>query len=221
MRCQITENIQRQGFILIDGANQSVIMEELVIIPFFENLHYHFHFKEYQSMKTQPYLKAFEDFLEQEIKQEDSFVIDYEQEKKEWLNNIDEFYNLIQAFIGDYLKQGKIIEERKIIKLQEDNFGEYEVEQLTLKIGKKRLIFTPVGRFVVGCNGRIDLDSSLGSVRFLLVPKDFDKPSTFFMGHFSPQTKWCWKIATPPPQVSYLELTQQSFFEALMEVANA
>ena len=167
------------------------------------------------------YRTDFENFLEQEAKQDDSLVINYEQEKQKWLVNIDEFYNLIRGFVGNYLKQGKIIEEWKTIKLLEDNFGEYQVQQLILKIGKKRLILKPIGRFVVGCNGRIDLDSSLESVRFLLVPKDFDKPSIFFMGDCTPQTKWCWKIATPPPKGSYLELTVQSFFEALMDVANA
>ena len=172
-------------------------------------------------MSKKPYIEQFEEFLSQQELEKVNSLIDYEVEKETWLSNIDEFYNLIRGFVSNYIKQGKIIEEQKTIKLQEDNFGEYQVQQLILKIGKKRLIFKPVGRFVVGCNGRIDLDSSLGSVRFLLVPKDFDKPSTFFMGDFSPQTEWCWKIATPPPQVSYLELTEQSFFEALMEVANA
>jgi hypothetical protein len=172
-------------------------------------------------MSKKPYLEQFEEFLSQQELEKVNLLIDYEAEKQKWLDNINEFYDLIRRFVGNYLKQGKITEEWKTIKLQEDNFGEYQVEQLTLKIGKKTLIFKPIGRFVVGCNGRIDLDSSFGSVRFLLVPKDFDKPSTFFMGDFSPQKKWCWKIATPPPKVIYLELTEQSFFEALMEVANA
>ncbi|MFM7190565.1 MAG: hypothetical protein ACKOX2_07075 [Microcystaceae cyanobacterium] len=169
-------------------------------------------------METQTYLKKFEDFLQQEMEQDDTPSIDYEAEKQKWLSDIDEFYHSVRGFVDDYLKQGKIIEERKTIKLHEDNFGEYQVEQLIFKIGKKRLIFKPIGRFVVGCHGRIDLDSSFGSVRFLLVPKHFDRPSTFFMSDLG---SWCWKIATPPPQVSYLELTKQSFLEALMEVANA
>ncbi|MEB3193406.1 MAG: hypothetical protein VKL42_23945 [Snowella sp.] len=63
------------------------------------------------------YLTDFENFLEQEAKQDASLVIDYEQEKQKWLVNIDEFYDLIRGFIGNYLKQGKIIEERKTIKL--------------------------------------------------------------------------------------------------------
>ena len=171
-------------------------------------------------MATKQYLKQFEKFLEQEAEQDDSSVIDYEQEKKEWLTKIDEFYALIQEFIGDYLKQGKIIQEWKIIQLQEDYFGEYDVKQLMLKIGKKRLIFKPIGRFLIGFNrGRIDLLSDIGTVRFVLLPKDLESPQVTDFNNSN--AKWCWKIATSPPKVSYLELTEQSFFEALMEVVNA
>ena len=80
-------------------------------------------------MATKQYLKQFEEFLEQEAEQDDSSVINYEQEQKEWLARIDEFYNLIQEFIGDYLEQGKITQEWKNIQLQEDHFGEYDVKQ--------------------------------------------------------------------------------------------
>jgi hypothetical protein len=171
-------------------------------------------------MATKQYLKQFEKFLEQEAEEEESSVIDYEQEKKEWLTKIDEFYALIQEFIGAYLKQGKITQEWKIIQLQEDYFGEYDVKQLMLKIGKKRLIFKPIGRFLIGFNrGRIDLLSDIGTVRFVLLPKDLESPQVTDFNNSN--AKWCWKIATSPPKVSYLELTEQSFFESLMEVVNA
>jgi len=172
-------------------------------------------------METQTYLKKFEDFLQQETEQDDAPSIDYEQEKQEWLANIDEFYALIQGFISDYLKQGKITQEWKTIQLQEDYFGEYDVPQLILKIGKKRLIFKPIGRFLIGFNrGRIDLSSEIGTVRFVFLPKELESPQITPLdpGFY---VQWCWKIATSPPQVSYLELTQQSFFEDLMEVVNA
>lgn len=173
-------------------------------------------------MSKKQYLKRFEDFLsEQESENNEFLAIDYEEDKQKWLAKIDEFYELVQEYIHGYLEQGKIGEEWKTLQLQEDHFGEYEVKQLILKIGKKRLIFKPVGRFIVGCQGRIDLISDLGSVRFLLVPKDFDEPSTFFLGHFTPQTQWLWKIASRPPKVSYLEITEETFFQALMEVVNA
>lgn len=176
-------------------------------------------------MTTKQYLKEFEDFLtQQEYENNNSLTSDYETEQREWLAKIDEFYNLIQEFIGDYLEQGKITQEWKNIQLQEDHFGEYEVQQLMLKIGKKRLIFKPIGRFLIGFNrGRIDLSSDVGTVRFVLLPEDLESPQiTDFNHSFNPSNaKWCWKIATSPPKVSYLELTEQSFFEALMEVVNA
>lgn len=171
-------------------------------------------------MATKQYLKQFEEFLEQEAEQDDSSVINYEQEQKEWLARINEFYNLIQEFIGDYLEKGKITQEWKNIQLQEDHFGEYNVKQLMLKIGKKRLIFKPIGRFLIGFNrGRIDLSSDIGTVRFVLLPEELESPQITDFNHSN--AKWCWKIATSPPKVSYLELTEQSFFEALMEVVNA
>ena len=173
-------------------------------------------------MSKKQYLKQFEDFLtQQESENNESPAIDYEKDKRKWLAKIDEFYELIQEFIRDYLKQGKINEEWKTIQLQEDYFGEYEAKQLILKIGKKRLICKPIGRFVVGCHGRIDLSSDSGNLRFLLVPQHFDKPQYYFFGElFNPNTQWIWKIATSPPNTQYLELTEENFFNALMEIIN-
>jgi hypothetical protein len=34
------------------------------------------------------------------------------------------------------------------------------------------------------------------------------------------EIKWKWKIATSPPTIQYIELTQESLFQTLMEVAN-
>jgi hypothetical protein len=34
------------------------------------------------------------------------------------------------------------------------------------------------------------------------------------------EIEWAWKIATSAPRIEYIELTQDSLFQALMEVAN-
>ncbi|MEB3311731.1 MAG: hypothetical protein VKJ02_16015 [Snowella sp.] len=173
-------------------------------------------------MSKKQYIKQFEDFLtRQEFENNESLAIDDEKDKQKWVAEIDDFYEIIQGFIHEYLKQGKIRQEWQKIQLQEDFFGEYEVKQLMLKIGKKRLIFKPIGRFVVGCRGRIDLFSDLGSIRFLLVPQHFDKPQDYFLGELlNPNIKWTWKIATPPPSTQYLEITGENFFNALMEIVD-
>jgi hypothetical protein len=32
--------------------------------------------------------------------------------------------------------------------------------------------------------------------------------------------EWAWKISTPPPEMKFIELTQEAFFEMVLEVAN-
>ena len=74
-------------------------------------------------------------------------------------------------------------------------------------MGNTRIVFTPIGRIILGTLGRIDMSSDFGSVRFVVVSNDSN-------------TKLIWKIITPPPQVLYLEVNEESFFEALMEIIN-
>ena len=123
-------------------------------------------------MATKQYLKQFEDFLSQkEVEGRDQPVIDDEKIKEDWLAQIDKFYSLIQNFLDNYLQEGKILKEWKTIQLNEEILGEYEVQQLILKIGNTRVLFTPIGRIILGALGRIDMSSDFGSVRFIVLPK--------------------------------------------------
>jgi hypothetical protein len=159
-------------------------------------------------METKQYLRQFEEFLSQkESENQDKPIIDYEQIKEEWLAKNKEFYSLIQKFLHDYLEQGKIVTEWKTVELSEELLGQYEVQQLILKIGNTRIVFTPIGRIVIGTLGRIDMSSDLGSVRFVVVSNESN-------------AELIWKIITPPPEVLYLDVTEESFFEALMEIIN-
>ena len=159
-------------------------------------------------MDTTQYIKQFEEFLSQkEAEGRDQPVIDDEKIKEDWLAKIDEFYSLIQKFLHDYLQEGKIVKEWKTIQLSEETLGEYEVKQLILKIGNTRIVFTPIGRIILGALGRIDMSSDFGSVRFVIVSNEFN-------------AELIWKIITPPPEVLYLDVTEESFFEALMEIIN-
>jgi hypothetical protein len=190
-------------------------------------------------MDTTQYIKQFEEFLSQkEAEGRDQPVIDDEKIKEDWLAKIDEFYSLIQKFLHDYLEEGKIVKEWKTIQLSEETLGEYEVKQLILKIGNTRIVFTPIGRIILGALGRIDMSSDFGSVRFLVLPKKSNKSSLLSVSeNHSPNInslnisigsnhehdsnmELTWKIITPPPHIDYLDVTKKSFFEALMEISN-
>ena len=67
-----------------------------------------------------------------------------------------------------------------------------------------------------------------GRTRLVLADSGADGPLRKLLGGIGKpepeaapkKIKWRWKIATRPPAIHYIELTQESLFEALMEIAN-
>ncbi len=90
----------------------------------------------------------------------------------------------------------------------------------------------PIGTLLIGTRGRVDVIGPSGQTRFLLVNKDASRPNIRITGVVRGQqivprpeepqmpVTWTWKIATSPPRIEYIELTQESLFRALMEVSN-
>jgi hypothetical protein len=158
--------------------------------------------------------------------------VDWTRERDEWLRHLGELYEMIESFLKGYTTSGAIKLGYKSIQLNEENIGTYEARQMTLKIGQLEITLKPVGTLIIGAKGRVDVVGHAGRARFLLVDKDASR------GRFevtiisnnqaaAPSNKaqkeitWTWKIATPPPRVDYIELTQESLYRTLMEVVNA
>ena len=65
------------------------------------------------------------------------------------------------------------------------------------------------------------MEGKAGKVKFLLTDKNSTKTKVqIYQGKPAKNIKWAWKISTPPPAVQLLELNEESFFDALMEVIN-
>ena len=103
---------------------------------------------------------------------------------------------------------------------------------MILKIGGQEIVLTPVGTLLIGSKGRVDVIGPAGRTRLILVDREASAPTIKVSVHIGgkPQAaakeplhkkiNWAWKIVTTPPAVRFLELTQESFFRALMEIAN-
>jgi hypothetical protein len=103
---------------------------------------------------------------------------------------------------------------------------------MIVQIGRRQITMTPVGTLLVGAKGRVDVVGPAGRTRFVLVSSEASSPVikvTVSIGgkpdSLAPEVtpkeiKWAWKIATSPPTISYIELTQESLFQVLMEVVN-
>lgn len=174
--------------------------------------------------------KNFESFLgKQDLKEEEQ--IDWNERKNDWLRHIDKFYQIVQVFLKEYLDQGKVSIHTKPLTLNEEYIGSYEAEKCHLRMGSQEVVFSPVGTRIIGSRGRIDMEGRAGKVIFLLVDKESEGISIktrIYTGGETPKEKdeekkeiiWTWKIATPPPLFRYVDLNEESFFDALMEVTN-
>ncbi len=172
----------------------------------------------------------FEEVVDQLI-QKNPHKTDKEKRLKEWELYRIQFYNKVDEFLNEYVSVGKIQCEEAEEKIYEDYIGEYKVKKLTITLGYKTASLVPIGTFLFGAKGRIDLKGSHGKIRFVLV----DKKATSFNKEIpvriksngekiereqtNPEiTDWEWKISTNPPNTNYIDFKQDTFLSALLEV---
>lgn len=175
---------------------------------------------------------TFDEFIAEQTAKSDESGIDRDKEIKEWEQQLDRFYNAVEAFLHSYIEEGKVRLHYGKKQLHEELLGNYQVKSLVIEIGSNRICLDPVGMFLIGAKGRVDMIGSYGTVKFVLVPQDSSEPKISVKirsekedpppeDHLNPIAQWDWKIATPPPNIKYVELREESFKDAIMEVLNA
>jgi hypothetical protein len=160
--------------------------------------------------------------------------IDWNKKRDEWLERLDELYGRIHEFLTRYVDEGQIQIESQPIDLYEENIGAYSAKQLTVKIGRKRVLFRPVGTLLIGSKGRVDVIGPRGtSVPMLLIDSKARKASDLIRVQVGVDGKlpevpkrgpgevsWEWKMITRPPERRFIELNPETFYEMILEVAN-
>ena len=182
---------------------------------------------------------SFDDFVDQQIAEaEQAQAMDWPQRREDWIKHLEKFYELALGFLEKYIQEEKI-HIRWITKhINEDYIGNYDVKSLEVSIGAViKIHFDPIGTNLIGAKGRVDMHGPHGTVRFVLVPKTDSSPPPVTIQEESksstvelkmsigtPNIKYedcVWKISTMPPNIQYIELEEESFLSAIMEVANA
>jgi hypothetical protein len=176
--------------------------------------------------------RQFDEFVKREQQQSVSFNPEFE--KEEWLRSLDALYTRIESFLQEYISSGEVKREYRPVDLTEEYIGSYAAKEMVLSIGRRKVRLTPVGTFIIGAKGRVDLTGPNGSFQIMLVDSKVTKTSdliqvTVTVGNKSPKPKspeqpkdiqWEWKTVTRPPERRFIELTQEVFFELVMEAAN-
>jgi len=175
--------------------------------------------------------QAFEDFINRQAAGTAEQEINWAQQRDEWLQYLDQFYETVKRFVDEYVRAGKIQLTFHSKEMHEEDIGEYEAKSLELKIGSSTIRFNPVGTNLIAAKGRVDMIGAKGTVKFVLVPKDSAGPRITFHVYTENEkppaaepaqavTEWAWKISTPPPNVRFMEIEEESFYTAMMEVTN-
>lgn len=182
-------------------------------------------------------VKEFDDFVKrQQESASGTASVDWNNELKEWLDYLDRLYAKVELLLQKYISSGQIQFGFRTIELNEENIGQYAAKQMVLKIGPKSVVLEPIGTLLIGSKGRVDISGPTGKAQILLVDSKASSPGSLFhvtvsvvgAGKKPPaappkpprEITWEWKIVTRPPERRFIEITQQSLFQLIMEVAN-
>jgi hypothetical protein len=159
--------------------------------------------------------------------------IDWGKKRDDWLQYLDDFYNQVEEFLGEYRESGDVAFNYGEKDIHEEFIGRYRARSLRIRIRDKDVVLDPVGTNLIGAKGRVDMIGDAGAVKFVLVDRRLDGAGVSVAIKTQDEQRqveeekepddveWAWKIATPPPRIKYIEVNAESFFDALMEVINA
>jgi hypothetical protein len=156
--------------------------------------------------------------------------VDWVAQKNEWLQYLNDLYQMVETFLKEYVESQQIAIEYKNIELTEEDIGRYTAKVMTLLFGANKITLTPIGTLLIGTKGRVDMTSPRGTVRLLLADKDSTGLKITVRAANTPTVEevpkpinWEWKTAVmnaPGRMISYQKLTQETFFNAIMELSN-
>lgn len=175
--------------------------------------------------------KDFEDLLKKHESKSEEKEIDWQSQKDEWLEFIDQFYKTIEQWLSPYREQGTVSYSYKELQLTEEYIGTYTVKVMIVDFAGQKLTFEPIGTLLIGTKGRIDMEGVKGRVQFILADKDSKgmkvSVSISIDGEKQEEKKkqktpdWTWKIVLRESRkVSFVEFNEGNFFDALMEIVN-
>jgi hypothetical protein len=178
----------------------------------------------------------FDKFVQrQQGKSQKTEVFDSQLELREWQAALENLYQKIHDYMIEYINGKQAAITYRIVQLNEEFSGPYEAKEMLLKVGPSTISFTPVGTMLIGSKGRVDVTGPHGSTRLVRMDRKIERASQFFkwtvtvVGESSASivepTKakidWTWKLATPPPDLRFVELDQESFFDMMLSIADA
>lgn len=92
--------------------------------------------------------------------------------KKEWISRVDKLYVKILKWLAPYKEKELLNVTKSPILIREELLGEYEIDKVIITFPNPydTVEIVPIGRHVIGGNGRLDIKIGLRDV--MLIGKD-------------------------------------------------
>lgn len=150
----------------------------------------------------------------------DAAALTPEQDKQRWLENLQNLSCMVQEWLAEYAAEGVITVQTEDILLNEQQVGHYKAPLVKIRVGSHLVKLKPIGTFLIGAYGRVDMEGPRGVCRLTLVPANASGPKIVFNTDLPPDqpVALAWKIATPPPTTKYIDLTRDAFLDEMMRV---
>lgn len=160
---------------------------------------------------------------------------DPELERQEWLGYLRQLYTLAVSYLESYVEAGQIEISYRDITLNEEAVGAYNAPEMLIRIGTKRIRLEPIGTFLIGSKGRVDVVGPIARTQLLLLNNKIRNAADLIRVSVSlnggpltppaspPSTQaieWAWRLISRPPERKIMELTKEVFLEMLLEIAN-
>ena len=162
--------------------------------------------------------EAFKAFVAEKVAEANNEPVDWEGQKKDWLFHLAQLNNRVTSWLTPYITNHSVRLGQEMEPLVEENIGSYFAPMMTITIGNDLVKLVPIGTLLIGARGRVDMTGPKGVARLVIVPKNSTGPQVRVEP--PPVSEWVWKLASAPPKITFVELTEESFLDALMGVVN-
>lgn len=104
------------------------------------------------------------EFLRKQKETENHKEFNADKVREEWLSTLTRLLGQIKQWLQEAEAERLIQVKEKQISITEDRLGTYTAPSLALTVGKDTIEINPIGRTIIGFNGRVDMQSTRGTI---------------------------------------------------------
>lgn len=102
---------------------------------------------------------------------------DWDRRRETWTEQVGALYKHIGKWLQTYIEKNYMTLHFYEITLTEEHIGKYDISVLEIDLGGPSVVFRPVGRNIIGADGRVDMymNGHLSDRRMLILREDDDE----------------------------------------------